>query len=94
MLLHSDPLPKLMVSKTCVIPLDESLAVLHCMIIMRVNAFPQILKEALRMHGPAFGTAKCSPPEGITLNGYYIPGGTELSVPKIIKLMCCKYAAV
>ena len=32
------------------------------------------------MHGPAFGTAKCSPPEGITLNGYHIPGGTELSV--------------
>ena len=32
------------------------------------------------MHGPAFGTVKCSPPEGITLNGYYVPGGTELSV--------------
>ena len=32
------------------------------------------------MHGPAFGTAKSSPQEGITLNGYYVPGGTELSV--------------
>lgn len=35
------------------------------------------------MHGPAFGTVKCSPPEGITLNGYYVPGGTELSVHTI-----------
>ena len=35
------------------------------------------------MHGPAFGTGKCSPPEGITLNGYYVPGGTELSVHTI-----------
>lgn len=42
--------------------------------------FPQILKEALRMHGPAFGTIKCSPPDGITLNGYHVPAGTELSV--------------
>jgi hypothetical protein len=40
----------------------------------------QILKETLRMYGPLASITKCSPPGGITLNGYHIPGGTRLTV--------------
>lgn len=40
----------------------------------------KILKETLRMYGPVFGIAKSAAPGGITLNGYYIPGGTQQSV--------------
>ena len=32
------------------------------------------------MYGPVFGISKTSAAGGITLNGYYIPGGTQLSV--------------
>lgn len=46
----------------------------------------QILKETLRMYGPVFGIAKSSAPGGITLNGYDIPGRTQLSLPT--SLMC------
>ena len=32
------------------------------------------------MYGPVFAISKSSTPDGITLSGYHIPGGTQLSV--------------
>lgn len=41
----------------------------------------QVLKETLRFHGPfSISTTKESPPEGVTLSGYHIPGGTQVMV--------------
>ncbi len=34
------------------------------------------------MHPPVFGIGKETPPEGLTVAGYYIPGGTQLTVRK------------
>ena len=41
----------------------------------------QVLKETLRLHAPFFASfPKETPPEGMTLNGYHIPGGTQVMV--------------
>ena len=41
----------------------------------------QVLKETLRLHAPFFSSfPKETPPEGMTLNGYHIPGGTQVMV--------------
>ncbi len=40
----------------------------------------QVLLETLRMHPPVFGIGKETPPEGLTVGGYHIPGGTHLVV--------------
>ena len=46
----------------------------------------QVLKETLRMYAPLIAITKCSPPGGITLNGYHIPGGTRLTVSSYVCL--------
>jgi cytochrome P450 len=44
----------------------------------------QVLKETLRLHAPfSILVPKEVPPEGVTLNGYHIPGGTQVMVGKI-----------
>ena len=41
----------------------------------------QVLKETLRLHSPFFATLpKETAPEGMILNGYHIPGGTQVWV--------------
>jgi cytochrome P450 len=41
----------------------------------------QVLKETLRLHAPFFASfPKEVPPEGMTLNDYHIPGGTQVMV--------------
>ena len=41
----------------------------------------QVLKETLRLHAPFFASfPKETPPEGMKLNGYHIPGGTQVMV--------------
>ena len=46
----------------------------------------QVLKETLRLHAPFFSSfPKETPPEGMTLNSYHIPGGTQVMVGKKIQ---------
>ena len=41
----------------------------------------QVLKETLRLHAPFFASfPKETPSEGMTLNGYHIPSGTQVMV--------------
>ena len=46
----------------------------------------QVLKETLRLHAPFFSSfPKETPPEGMILNSYHIPGGTQVMVGKKIQ---------
>ena len=56
------------------------------LLIHSVSSNMQVLKETLRMYGPLIAITKCSPPGGITLNGYHIPGGTRLMVSSYMYL--------
>ena len=50
----------------------------------KLEYIEQVLKETLRLHA-SFPSLfpKDVPSEGITLNGYYIPGGTQVMVWKV-----------
>ena len=44
----------------------------------------QVLKETLRLHGPFTRSfPRHAAPGGMTLNGYHVPGGTQVMVKKI-----------
>ena len=46
----------------------------------------QVLKETLRLHALLFTSfPKETPPEGMTLNGNHIPGGTRVMVGEICR---------
>ena len=56
--------------------------------------------ETLRLHGPVVATNKCVAPGGVTLNGYKLPAGTQVTVSelymlyyytKVLKLQCYVY---
>ena len=38
--------------------------------------------ESLRLHPPVTGLIKSAMEGGITVGGYYVPGGTQLSVSR------------
>lgn len=41
-----------------------------------------VIHEALRLHPPIpSGFPRLTPPEGITVNGTYVPGGTTVVIP-------------
>ena len=47
----------------------------------KLEYIEQVLKETLRLHAPFFASfPKETLPEGMTLNGYHIPGGTQVMV--------------
>ena len=47
----------------------------------KLEYIEQVLKESLRMYAPfSVSLPKEMIPEGMTLNGYHIPGGTQVMV--------------
>ena len=60
----------------------------------KLEYIEQVLKETLRLHAPfSILFPKEIPSEGMTLNGYHIPGGTQVMVGcyREVLLVGCNY---
>ena len=61
----------------------------------KLEYIEQVLKETLRLHAPFFASfPREAPPEGMTLNGYHIPGGTQVMVGEVFVIRRMHTAAV
>ena len=76
---HQDIQQKIHDEVTYVCPPDEKISIAH---LNELHYLSALINEVLRLHPPAAsGLPRVIPPRGLTVNGQFIPGGTNVITP-------------